>query len=256
MNEIINKSTLLNEYKIVITNYKKALEEKKTLLNKQKEEMDAITEKFHLPLKNSEQNIKDTLQAVHNFKDMLMDYSTFNESMISNAICLLIHIVEEQNFQYQKAQYYIGYLFHGLWGGQGEERFNLWKIKLIINEKKRKEEYYWPLYDKDEVMELVNNGNAILLQKVEYSIPKKDGKIIFYFLDNNHNITCSSDFGRFDYVKNFIDFIIQYRFSHNLKEVSKDDIVLCMQLFLQNNKDFILSNYFSRVQSRILEIPN
>ena len=256
MEEIRQQNTLLDEYQNIIVHYKKSLEEKQELLNKEQEEIEAIKEKYRFPLIDAEKNIKSNLEAVQEFNNLLTNYSTFDEHMITDAICLLIHIVEEQNFQYQKAQYYIGYLFHGLWGGQGEERFNLWKIKLIINEQKRKEEYNWPLYEKDEVMELVNNGNAILLQKVEYSIPKKDGKIIFYFLDNNHNITCSSDFGRFDYVKNFIDFIIQYRFSHNLKEVSKDDIVLCMQLFLQNNKDFILSNYFSRVQSRILEIPN
>lgn len=254
MDEINKKSTLLDEYQNVMTNYNEALGAKKLLLDRQKEEMDAIAEKYRLPLKNSEQYIKDNLQAVHDFSDMIIDYSTFNESMISNAICLLIHIVEEQNFQYQKAYYYIGYLFYGLWGGQGEERFHLMNVRLIINEKKRQEEYYRPLYEKDEVMKLVNTGEAILLQKVGYSIPKKDGKIIFYFLDDNHNITSSSDFGRFDYVKNFIDFVIQYRFSHDLKEISSDDIVLCMQLFLQNNKDLIVSNYVSRTQSRILEL--
>ena len=46
MNEIINKSTLLNEYKIVITNYKKALEEKKHYLISKKK-------KWMLLLKNS-----------------------------------------------------------------------------------------------------------------------------------------------------------------------------------------------------------
>ena len=46
--------------------------------------------------------------------------------------------------------------------------------------------------------------------------------IPFYSLDDNNNISCASDFGKFDYVKDFIDFIIQYRFLYNLKEISRD----------------------------------
>lgn len=252
MNEINMKDILLSEYQNIIDNYKKALEEKKLLLDKQKKEMDAIVEKYRLPLINSEQNIKDNLQSVHDFNNMLISYSTFNELMISNVICLLIHIVEEEDFQYQSARYYIGYLRYNLWGGQGYEDFNLMNVRMIINEKKRKEEYYCSFDEQDEVTELVKSGNAILLQKGWR--PKNEDNITFYFLDDNNNISCSSDFGRFDYVKNFMNFVIQYRFLHHLKEISKDDIVLCMQLFLENNKDLIVNNYISKAQSRMLEL--
>ena len=200
MNEINEKSTLLDEYQNIIGNYKKALEEKKVLLNKQKEEMDAIAEKYRLPLINAEQNIKNNLQSVHDFNDTLISYSTFNELMISNAICLLIHIVEEENFQYQSARYYIGYLRYSLWGGQGDEDFNLMNVRMIINAKKRKEEYYCSYDKKDEVTELVKSGNAILLRKVYH--PQNKDNISFYSLDDNNNISCASDFGKFDYVVN------------------------------------------------------
>lgn len=254
MEEIRQQNTLLDEYQNIIVHYKKSLEEKQELLNKEQEEIEAIKEKYRFPLIDAEKNIKSNLEAVQEFNNLLTNYSTFDEHMITDAICLLIHIVEEQNFQYQKAYYYIGYLFYGLWGGQGEERFHLMNVRLIINEKKRQEEYYRPLYEKDEVMELVNTGEAILLQKVGYSIPKKDGKIIFYFLNDHHNMTCSSDFGRFDYVKNFIDFVIQYRFSHNLTEISKEDIKFLITTFIQNNKALLVSNFASRVQARILKL--
>jgi len=67
-------------------------------------------------------------------------------------------------------------------------------------------------------------------------------------------MTCSSDFGRFDYVKNFIDFVIQYRFSHNLTEISKEDIKFLITTFIQNNKALLVSNFASRVQARILKL--
>lgn len=253
MNEINRKETLFDEYLHVMANYKKALEGKKTLLDQQKEEMDAVKEKYRLPLIDVEQNIKSNLQAVHEFNNLLTNYSTFNEHMITDTICLLIHIVERQNFLYQNAQHYIGFLRHGLWGGQGEEGFNLWPVRLIVNEEKRKDKYYRFHNKKDEVMELINAGDAILLQDRCSSDPSKDD-ISFYFLDDNHNIVCSSDFGRFGYVKNFIDFVIQYRFFHELKEISRDDIVLCMQLFIKDNKELIVNNFDSRVQARILKL--
>ena len=156
-------------------------------------EIEAIKEKYRFPLIDAEKNIKSNLEAVQEFNNLLTNYSTFDEHMITDAICLLIHIVEEQNFQYQKANYYIEYLFYGIWGGS-EERFNLWKAKIIVNAEKRRDEYYHLLDEEDEVKKLVEGGDAILLQKVGYSIPKKDGKIIFYFLNDHHNMTCSSDF--------------------------------------------------------------
>lgn len=253
MEEIRQQNTLLDEYQNIIVHYKKSLEEKQELLNKEQEEIEAIKEKYRFPLIDAEKNIKSNLEAVQEFNNLLTNYSTFDEHMITDAICLLIHIVEEQNFQYQKANYYIEYLFYGIWGGS-EERFNLWKAKIIVNAEKRRDEYYHLLDEEDEVKKLVEGGDAILLQKVGYSIPKKDGKIIFYFLNDHHNMTCSSDFGRFDYVKNFIDFVILYRFSHNLTEISKEDIKFLITTFIQNNKALLVSNFASRVQARILKL--
>ena len=156
MEEIRQQNTLLDEYQNIIVHYKKSLEEKQELLNKEQEEIEAIKEKYRFPLIDAEKNIKSNLEAVQEFNNLLTNYSTFDEHMITDAICLLIHIVEEQNFQYQKANYYIEYLFYGIWGGS-EERFNLWKAKIIVNAEKRRDEYYHLLDEEDEVKKLVIN---------------------------------------------------------------------------------------------------
>ncbi len=52
------------------------------------------------------------------------------------------------------------------------------------------------------------------------------------------------DYGRFCYVKEFIDSIVQYRFQNNIIEFNEEDILDFMNNFVSTHKAIIMANWF------------
>ena len=51
------------------------------------------------------------------------------------------------------------------------------------------------------------------------------------------------DFGKFSYVQDFIDLVVEYRFKNNLSKVSEKDLLSLMSEFVLSKKTYIEENY-------------
>ena len=82
----------------------------------------------------------------------------------------------------------------------------------------------------------------------------KDDKIItLYSLQKGHAI-CNINFGKFDYAKDFIDNLIQYRFQNKMDKITEKDMLLFLQNYIIQHKDEIMKKYESKFDIKILEL--
>lgn len=230
--------------------YNKSIEEKEQLLAERKREIEkaisSITEKYIPNLKESEKRIQENRKEVDNYHELILKYSTFDSELIGHAIEKLIKIIEGEDFTFQIADYKVSYLEHNIWG-QPYESVVRNKVQLIINMKKVQSEYAKHIDNESEVTRLIASGDAILLGEPKYY---DINKVKFYDIKDNQIISLVN-FGKFAYVKAFIDYIIEYRYENTVEELTETDLIKLLQEFINANKEIIIRNYFTRINSDI-----
>ena len=128
-------------------------------------------------------------------------------------------------------------------------------VNIIITKNKLLDNYDSTNQPKSKIYEFVENGDALLLSEQDIDV-KKEKQITFYNLTDGH-IESRVNFGKFDYVKDFIDNIIQYRFQNNLDKITEKDMLLFLQNYIIQYKDVIVKNYESKFDSKVLKLkPN
>lgn len=170
-------------------------------------------------------------------KRELENYSTFDSKLIGSIIEKLVSLVEGEEYFYQEAIHKTYELESTILGGQVDK---VEKKTLMIVEGSQKRRYYNDYHEQDnEVNRLVQNGQAFILSehKLWFS------SWITFYTTYKGKLKCLIDFGKFSYVQDFIDLVVEYRFKNNLSKVSEKDLLSLMSGFVLNNKVFIEENY-------------
>lgn len=250
VNDKLLKPNLLEARKSIEEDYDRVLEEKENLLRERKLAIEKaiknVRDSYAKRLEECDKRLEKSQAKRNDYNDLILKYSTFDENLIGNAIQELIRIIEGLSYEFQVAPHKIKVLRHGIWGGQGYEEELLRKVKVVINVEKKKAEYQKPWDNESEVLDLVNRGDAILLSEGFGN----DKKISFYTIDKG-NLACSVNYGRFDYIKDFIDYVIEYRFQNEIEQFTIDDALTCIQEFIKQNRARIMENYITRINDNI-----
>lgn len=129
----------------------------------------------------------------------------------------------------------------------GSETFPVkYNVKMIVSRTQGRS-YYRDFEEyRDSICDLIESGKAILLEKKE-GYPNKN---IHFYRNYYGNLESLVNFGRFDYIKNFIDRLIQYRFQNCLEKISEDEIQSFMNEFISDSKDLIEHNYQLRMKEK------
>lgn len=170
-------------------------------------------------------------------KHELENYSTFDSKLIGSIIEKLVSLVEGEEYFYQEAIHTTYELESTILGGQVDK---VEKKTLMIVEGSQKRRYYNDYHEQDnEVNRLVQNGQAFILSehKLWFS------SWITFYTTYKGNLKCLIDFGKFSYVQDFIDLVVEYRFKNNLTKVSEKDLLSLMSEFVLSKKTFIEENY-------------
>lgn len=233
--------------------YNNSMEENEQILVARKREIEkaiaSITEKYLPKLEEIEKRITENKQEIDNCHALMLKYSTFNAELIGHVIEELIKIIEGEDFKFQIAEHKISHLQYNIWS-QPYESVVKKRVQLIVNAKKLRSEYYQSLHSESEITGLINTGNAILLGEAKYF---DTDKIKFYDVKDNQ-IVCLANFGRFDYIKDFIDDVIEYRYANALEEISEAELVNLLQDFINSHQDIITRNYLLRAHTDISEL--
>ena len=252
--EIIDDRNLFDELTKAHKQYSDANErksnvilERKNAIEKAKEQI--ITE-YRKKVNDCDGVVKKALSDLNSYEKLISKYSTFNQDMISVVITELVKIIEGKEFLYKTVVDKYKNVVHGPMDSWDEnvER----KVKIIVDSNKAQDFYdnsYAYDYKKyiSKIDQLVEDGYAILLSG-------DNSKNITFLSSEDGQISYLVNFGKFDYIKDFVDELIQYRFQRRKDDIAKEDIILCMQKFISKYEEQIAKNYVSNVNARVLKL--
>lgn len=186
-------------------------EEKQSELERTKSE---IIEKYANLTKSKYAELMEHIDRVDSYCKMVAEYSFFNINDIGKIIASLIRTFEGVNYIYQDA-YYDKTEVKNLAFDKEETKVR-GSIRMVIAEDCKAK-----IYSDDIVYEIIKNGKGIVLSTTD----TVDNQIPFYEQSlGTHTLKEKIKFGRFAYLKEFIDNVISYKMENKNKNISYEEL--------------------------------
>lgn len=203
--------------------------ELKYLKKSEQEEINNTTQLIHEKYKEEKEPlIKDFLSSFNEIKEeckKIEEYSCFYSKDIVSAIDDLIRIYEGERYTFQNTYYHVDPKRSIL---TSEVAIFIKKDKAIEGLKGYPFHYFKSLLKHGEVLVLINDDNLFT---------NKD--INFYKYDGKRDINQTIKYGKFNYIKDFIDYIISYRIENDIDEISFETLNELKVNFIKSRIDEI-----------------
>ena len=223
----------LNELKEINS---QCLAEISNLEEQEKSELTKIRDKYSKLKKTKYQEISEHNKSIDSYHQILETYSFFNAEDIGNIIASLIRIFEGIDYVYKDTYYYqkeVQFAF-----GSREEIPTRDELKIIIAEEDEMNLFYD--YYEYHVNSLIESDKAIVLSNTK----AKDNQIQFYVANTiTHSLEPRIKFGKFTYVKDFIDELISYKIEKKSKTISSEELENIETDFVTSRLAQIENNY-------------
>lgn len=228
-----------------------ASEEKKSIVAEMKEKIkrasEEIMKNYSSILEECDKKIDGVKSEMGEYDSLVSKYSTFNGKMIGNAIKELISLIECEDFTYMVATHIFKRRVHGPIDSWEENDFT--NAKMIIRKEKTSNAYESPSQETSELARLVNEGNALLFSEERINVHNDN---ITFYSSTNGKVESLVNYGKFGYIKDFVDKVIQFRFERNLEKITENDLVTLMQEFLSGFREKVIKNFSSKFDEKIL----
>lgn len=215
-----------------------------------KRETERIIKEYEEKIKQNNEENYPTKKQLKDLGETILNYSTFDLELLGKCLEQLVSIFEGESFLYREAVHNSKITKHGVMDSWEEDVKT--KVKMIVKESKLTNNYNSASSDNNAIDKLINNGNAIVLKEKDFFLRDSD-LIRIYSLKDNQLIS-NIDFNKFDYVKEFIDNIIQFRSQNNKIKFSEKDILCYMKNFILERKDIILENQKKKLEEKVLKL--
>jgi len=237
-----------SKYDDLIKNRIQCAREWLDLDKKKEEELEQATknikDKYTKLQENKSKELDEHLAELDSYCQMLESYSYFEEKMIGNVIANLMSIFEGIDFTYQDTYYDTKEVIHLALDTEATKKVRKY-TRVIVAEEYKDSEYS----DKGTNLNLlVSKGNALILVGHAKHLPNG---ILFYRAKSiDHSLEQTIKFGKFTYVKEFIDRLISYKLENEIKNISIDEIIEIQREFISSNLEQIQKNYCTVEQQR------
>lgn len=231
----------------MIKNYR--IEEENLTLKEQKEldELKSQIKEKYASLKNPiYKKINDSKKQIKIYSERIMEFSTFNSAVIGKILAYLMTVYEGEEYCYQETIHHTTKTENCIFDRITYDIDK--KIKIIIKLDEKRYEYfkYENLYEK------VVEGLMIILEQNENRL---SDDIIFKIVDSQKNgITDNVNYGEFGYVREFINYLIDFRINNDKFNISEKEINELLKVFLESKKDKIEANYKLRLKEKEKEL--
>ena len=224
-----NLCSIINNIK---STYNSIDEERNRLLKEKEKLILNLENQYQCKIKSLDSKQSDINETIKKYKQILQTYSTFDIDSIGEIIAFIISSVENEEYIFQEIIAFIissveneeyifqraihaTYLWHNYVGYDGEYEKNNNKICIIIKKGLRQDCYLDKNLMSNCIKKIMKQERVILLD--ESSSCYDNYKVTFYnsIINTNNNIDLSS----FPYIKDFIDYVIQYRYENNLIKI-------------------------------------
>ena len=210
----MNDENLFSIINNIKSTYNSTDEERNRLLKEKEKLILNLENQYQYKIKSLDSKQSDINETIKKYNQILQTYSTFDIDSIGEIIAFIISSVENEEYIFQRA-FHATYLWHNYVGYDGEYEKNNNKICIIIKKDLRQDCYLDKNLMSNCIKKIMKQERVILLD--ESSSRYDNYKVTFYnsIINTNNNIDLSS----FPYIKDFIDYVIQYRYENNLIKI-------------------------------------
>ena len=236
----------LRKYYLETNNKKfKTLEKRESEYRIAKEQIDR---KYAKTIEENNITLKDAQEQLYIFDGKVDEYSSFNALEFGDILADLVTIMEGEKYIYQEAVHHTRILKpNRLTREKGliDASFN---IRMITKDKVKTQVYYSSRdYVDSPIQELLENGSAILLEDTE----KPRETMIKFYKSQSGKVKSLANYGKFDYVKEYIDGVINYKYQNNNWDITQEELLLLLSEFIKAYPDLIMDNLDKRIKGRI-----
>lgn len=193
----------------------------------------AINDKFSEASKEKYRELEAHNNDIDAYCSEVAEYSFFSDSQIGNAIASLMRVFEGVNYIYQEGAFYFTSEIKE--SGKSTVRKH---PRIVVREDSKLDTY---LDNGNGLNSLVKNGKAIVLIENADSLEK--GIPFYHANGENHSLEQCVKFGRFSYVKEFIDVLVDYKIENGKMSITDDELE-CLEVdFISERVEQIQENY-------------
>lgn len=207
------------------------LSEKQYIENKEQEELEQskklIQEKYSEDKKILDKSLNENYEKIEEQCKLIEEYSKFYSREIITILDDIIRIYEGERYSFQNTYYHI----------DPKRSILIEKIAIFVKKDKEKVNGYSYQYFKS----LLKHGNVLVLAYDNDFFTNKEIK--FYVDDGKHNIKQTIRYGKFQYIKDFIDYVINYRIKNNIEDISFETLNELKLNFIESKVDEIYLYY-------------
>ena len=225
--------------------YGESIQERDRLIEERDREINLaikkIKDSYDGKIGECNEDIESYKLAIEKYDNVVSAYSTFDSNVIGVAIQYLMSMIECSSYSYIEVPYYFKKRVHGTIDSWDEDCENYIGVVVPTSDKVN----YFKNIDLDD---LIDKGACLL-----YRDSKRNKSVTFYSSRNGKYIY-NQDFSKYPYIKDFIDYVIKYRFKNKKNDISSHEIVDLLHLFLEGYQDKILERYSSSLKNKIYSI--
>lgn len=194
-----------------------------------------INDKYSKLLENKYKELCELNYRTNDLYKVIEFYSYFDVKEIGDAISSLMSVFEGLRFIYQDTYYLTKQAQRFVF--DCDETSVEKHVRIIVAEEYSDESYS---DNRTSLNLLIKNEKAFVLDE-DTDIIKKE--VPFYYLNmNSHSLEQTINFGKFSYVKDFIDILISYKIENKLKNISFDEVVKLETEFIESRLEEIKEN--------------
>lgn len=168
---------------------------------------------------------------VYDYCKSIENYSVLNRRDISIVLSELISVFEGKNYVSEDLSYHV----------DGDSPSARWNIFMIMPQDIIEKIKSFPILHERYINHLLKKGLAIKLCGDWSSL--MPNKVSFYKTDEMGRINQNINFKGFTYVKNFIDYVINFRMDNQIDEISFEELEKLKEEFILMNIDYIEDKY-------------
>ena len=244
-NPVINNGSIVEELTEAYKHYYSATQKKDEITkekeSKIREAIEEIAAQYKKEINNSTLEVKNTKTKLDEYDSLVTKYSTFNVDLIGEAIARIISALTNKKYIYDLVENVHEESIPDLMGEpyQSTEREYVY---IIVEGSKHEKHYRRYELCENAIDELVKSKDAILLSDYKYC----DDNITL-LTSQNGEISFNIDLDNYEYIRDFIMELVQYRFQRKLDKFTKEDMNLCVERFIEKSEGI-------KIQKRILTL--
>ena len=251
---IRDNRTLIDELTKAYTNYCNAIKKKNNVLKEKEEKVkqaiEAIAKEYSDSINERTKEEADTKTQFINYKDLVSTYSSFDVDLIGKAIARIISVVSGKDFKYGNVTSHYEVTGFDMLSDPYTER-KTERDCIVVETSKYTKSYSHP-DGENMIDELVEDGHAILLIRNYDSSLEKYRIVTFLTIDESGKLKfINVNLDDFDYIKDFIIEVAQYRFQRELDKFTEDDMNLCVDRFIPKAEQLHIKNRIEVLQEEL-----